>query len=265
MTSIAGASSAYNMPFDRSIFSNPEMRPHLEDYYEASYAPMRERIAGMKEAEANGEATRTIAFEDGQIGTELSAEQYESMIPSFDKWLEMQQNFSAFDMLEQSGDMLAHAEAAAARAERDLNPDLPSGVRTVFSDGDRILGYINKDGSLVTHEGGEALQSLAAGADALNLTGEARIAYLTKNGTAMLSRQHANLATTSYSDATMPTRREFAAKWYPDHDVDAAYESMLEDIRTSLAGRQSWHKQQMSNIAEMRAYLISSMQEAEVS
>lgn len=119
------------------------------------------------------------------------------------------------------------------------------------------------DVSLVTHDGGDALQSLVAGADALKLTGEARIAYLTKQGAAILSRQYPELATTSYTDATMPTRREFAAEWYPDHDVDANYESMINELRASLAERQSWHKQQLANIAEMRAFLISSMQEAE--
>lgn len=258
MTSISATSSAASSTtFGREIFSSPEMRPYLEDYYESIYAPMRERIAGMKEAEAKGQAPRTVSLPDGTTATELCAAQYEAVIPSFDKWLELQQNFSVFDQLEQSASWAEQARQAMDRVETSLDPDRPSGVRTVFSDGNRILGYINEDGGLVVADPASgALQDIAERANALNFTGEARIAYLRRHGAAELSRLHPNLTVTDYTAATMPTRREFARSWYPSHDVDAAYESALQDIRVSLEEREAWHRQQMQNLNAMRAFLI---------
>jgi len=264
MAAISGTSGASStMPFDRSIFSNPEMRPYLEDYYESSYAAMRDRVEGMKDAEANGQAPMTIQMRDGTTGTELSAAQYEAAIPSFDRWLEMQQSFSVFDMVEQSSDMLGHAEEALDRFDKALNPDLPSGVRTVFSDGDSILGYINQSGQLVTHQDGSALQAIADKADKLGLTGEARITYMTQQGTAALARQFPELKVTSYTDETMPTRRAFAEAWYPDHDVTGDYESTLAEFRQSLEGREAWYDQQVQIMNRMRDFLLKSFQEAE--
>lgn len=262
MTTIAGVSP--NFSFNKSMFSDPSMRPHLKEYYEAVYEPMRERVAAMKEAEASGQAPNTVQTPDGRVGTELSAAQYESIIPSFDKWLDIQQNVvSSFDLEEQSTSGLERARESLERIENALNPDQPSNVRTVFSDGDQILAYINKDGSLVTHEGGHALQKVAEQADKLNLTGEAKIAYIQEHGAAELSRRYSNLDVTHYNNTNMPTKREFAQKWYPGHNVDAAYNSMLEEAKAFLEQRDAWHKQQMQNLSEMRAFLIQSMEDTQ--
>ncbi len=101
MTAAAGASA--NFTFDKSIYSDPSMRAHLKKIYTAKYAPVHERIQAMKDAEANNEASKTVRTQDGKIATELSAAQYEAAIPSFEKWLDLQQNtLSPFDLLQQS-------------------------------------------------------------------------------------------------------------------------------------------------------------------
>lgn len=259
MTAITGASSSF--AFNKSIFSDPNMRSHLEKLYNAKYAPMRERIENMKEAEANGHAPNTVQTRNGKIATELSAAQYEAAIPSFDKWLDIQQNvISPFDFAKQSESGLKRAQESLERIENDLNPEQPAQVRTVFSDGNQILGYINDDGSLVTHEGGSALQKVAEQADKLNLTGEAKIAYIQEHGAVELSRLYSNLDVTHYNDTNMPTKREFAQTWYPDHDVDASYNSMLKEAKTFLEQQEIFYKQQMQNLNEMRVFLIQSME-----
>lgn len=262
MTAIAGTSSSF--AFNKGVFSDPNMRSHLEKLYNAKYAPMRERIEGMKEAEANGQAANTVQTRDGKTATELSAAQYEAAIPSFDKWLDIQQNtISSFDFAKQSESGLKQARESLERIENALNPDQPSHVRTVFSDGHKILGYINDDGSLVTHEGGSTLQKIAEQADQLNLTGQAKIAYIQEHGAAKLSRNHSNVDVTHYNDENMPTKREFAQKWYPDHDVDAAYNNMLKEAKAFLEKQEAFYKQQMQNLYEMRVFLIQSMEEVQ--
>lgn len=260
MTAIAPS----NFAFNKSIFSNPDMRPHLEKLYNEKYAPMRERIEGMKEAEASGQGPRTVQTPDGKTATELSAAKYEAAIPSFDKWLDIQQNvISPFDFAEQSKSGLEHARETLLRIENDLNPDHPSQVRTVFSNGNKILGYINYDGGLVTHDDGSALQKIAQQADKMNLVGEARIAYIEKHGAAQLSQQYADLDVTRYNHQNMPTKREFAEKWYPHHNVDAAYNNMLDEAKAFLEQQETFYNRQMQNLNEMRAFLIQSMEEAQ--
>ncbi len=261
MTTIAGTPPSLN--FDKSMFSDPSMRSYLKEYYEDSYAAVRERVAKMKEAESNGQAPNTIKTRDGKIGTELSATQYESMIPSFDKWLEMQQNFSVFDAAEQNSSLDGNVQETMAQFEEALNPDLPSDVRTVFSNGDQILGYINKTGSVVTHEGGSALQKIAEQANKLNLVGEARIAYIEKMGQAELSKRYPDLQVEEYNSTNAPTRREFSEKWYPDHDVDKAYESALQEFKASLDEQQSWQEQQKNTLDQMHSALLKIMEEAQ--
>lgn len=239
------------------------MRPHLKEYYEDAYEPLRERIAGMKEAEANGQAPKTITTKDGEVVTELSAAQYESAIPSFDKWLDMQQNFSVFDLAEQSNSVVNRVQDAYERVEQDLSPDQPSNVKTVFSDGNKILAYINQDGSLVTHEGGSALQKIAKQADKLNLTGAAKTAYLQKHGAAELSHRYANLQVITYDHENIPTRREFSETWYPHHDVDAAYENALKEFKDSLEQRQAWQTQQEQNLNNFRNALLKIIEDAQ--
>ena len=263
MTSISTSPISQTMSFNKDMFSDSSMRPHLETYFEEAYAPVRERIADMKEAESSGPASKALATANGSSAVELSAAQYEAMIPIFDKWLEAQQTLSIFDMQDQITPGLEHAEQHLESIEADLNPDSPSNVRAVFSEGEKILAYITGEGALVTHEGGAALQKIAEQADKLKLTGEARIAYMKEQGEKELSGRHADLEVTSYSHSTTPTRREFAEKWYPEHDVDDAYETALKEARESLAQQQALHKQQTQNLDNMRMALLRIMEEAQ--
>ena len=261
MTSVSGAyaDTAYQGQIDRGIFTDPKMRPRLKEFYESRYAPIRERIADMKEAEANGEAPQTISLPDGTTATAFTAAQYEAIVPTFDKWLEMQDNFSIFDMLDQSESNIDHARKALETFEAAFSPEQPSGIRTVFSEGDQLLGYIDKDGRLVTtQEGGSALQKIAERAGDLGLSGEEKIAYIRQHVAAELSARHPNLETTDYSDETMPTRGEFAETWYPERDVYASYQSAVEELRQNLVRHEEWHDRQMQTLNDMRAFLIDS-------
>lgn len=262
MTSITGTPSSF--VFNKSMFSDPSMRAHLKEYYEDAYEPIMERVAGMKEAEASGQALKTISLPDGRTATMFTAAQYEAMIPSFDQWLDIQQNVaSIFDFVQESKCSVQHAKDYFETVEKVLGADQPSDVRTVFSDGDQILGYINKDGSLVTHEGGNALQKIAKQAEKLNLTGEAKIAYLKEYGAAELSNRYANLHVTNYDDQNMLTRREFSEKWYPDHDVDLAYKTSMKEAKEFLEQQETWYKQQLENLDNFRSALLQIMEEAQ--
>lgn len=262
MTTIGDTSQT--LTFDKSMYSDPSMRSYLQDYYEDQYTPFRERINGMKEAEANGQSPNTIKTKDGKIAIELSAAQYESSIPSFEKWLDMQQNvLSPFDMIEQSASHLRNAKESIQRMENALNPDQPSDIRALFTSGEKILGYITKEGGVVVHQDGLGLQQVVEQADALNLTGEARIAYIKKYGEEKLSRQHSDLKITHYTDENVPTRREFAAQWYPNHDVDASYKSAIEEAKAFFEQQEKWHTRQMENLNTMRATLLKIMEEAQ--
>lgn len=246
--------------FNKMTFSDPSMRSYLEEFYESKYAPIREHIASMKEAEANGQGARTITAADGTIAHEISAAQYEAAIPSFDKWLELQQTFSAFDMAEQSAKMQEFAKNSLSTLETRLGVDQPSNVRVVFSDGNRILGYINNDGTVVSHNGADVLQDISQEANLKGLTGKAKIAYLKENGAAELSRQYPDIEITEYTEGNTPTRRAFAETWYPDHNVGDEYSNALEDARNFLAQQQATYQQQLKNLAEMRAFLIQRME-----
>ncbi|MGE4312911.1 MAG: hypothetical protein AB7E85_01405 [Pseudobdellovibrionaceae bacterium] len=262
MTVVAGTSQNFN--FNKSMFSDPTMQPHLEKYYNEKYDALRETLAERQKAEENGEFPTSIQTKDGKTLTVISASKMAEAIPTFDKWLDIQQNvISPFDFAKQTESMLEHARENVARIENDLNPDQPSGVRTVFSDGNKILGYINKDGGLVTHQGGGILQKIAEEANALNLTGERRIAYIREHGTEALSRRNGNLQVTNYTYDNMPTYREFAESWYPYHDVDAAYQSQLQEARASLEQHEAMYRQQMENLNNFRTALMDIMEEAQ--
>ena len=145
-SSTTGTSASANAPrnggdfeFSEEMYSDPAMRPYLEQYYNKSYAPIRERIAAMRERDDPA----TITTADGTVAQELSADQYEKMIPSFDKWLEVQQLVSAFDFEDQTAQMLEHAKQSVTTLENH-SPDTKSDVRVVFSNGDQILGYMDK-------------------------------------------------------------------------------------------------------------------------
>ncbi|MEC7029636.1 MAG: hypothetical protein VXW91_08145 [Pseudomonadota bacterium] len=249
-----------NINFGASMYSDPTMRPHLQKYYEAKYAPIHDRLDAMADQEP-----QTIQFEnaDGELvtGKELSAEQYRKAIPDFDKWLETQQEFSTrmadftASSIQNARDMLSHLQ--------ENHPDTSSGVNTVFASGDMILGYLTEDGSLVTHEGGAVLQTISRRASDLGLTGEAKIAYIQKHGAEELARRHGNLQVTSYEGHNIPTKREFANTWYPHHDVDGNYQSSIKEATKQLEKAEELYQQQLKNRADMQAFLIRSMEESQ--
>lgn len=249
-----------NINFGASIYSDPTMRPHLQKYYEAKYAPIHDRIDVM----AN-EQPQTIQFENanGEMVTakELSADQYRNAIPDFDKWLEMQQEFSArmadftASSIQNARDMLSHLQ--------QNHPDTSSGVNTVFASGDKIVGYLNEDGSLVTHEGGAVLQTISRRASDLGLTGDAKITYIQQHGAEELARRQSNLQVISYEGKNIPTKREFANTWYPHHDVDGNYQSSIKEATKQLQKAEELYQQQLKNRADMQAFLIRSMEESQ--
>ena len=260
MMAVTGSSS---FVFNESMYSNPDMRSHLKAYYDSKYDAVREGLAARKEAEANGEFPTTIQTRDGKTLTAISAEKMEQAIPSFDKWLEVQQNIvSPFDFAEQAESGLERAQQHLDHMQSSLHPDQPSNVRTVFSHGSQILGYINEDGGLVTHEGGSALRRAARQAEQLNLTGEEKIAYIQEHGSAELSTLYADFEMTEYDEETTPTRREFSEQWYPHHDVGQAYASQLEAAQNELVEQQALYEQHLKNLNEMRAFLLQVMEES---
>lgn len=259
----AGATSgnddsfADNFDFSEEMYSDPAMRPYLEKYYEKAYAPMRERIAAMRDSDYE---PVTVTGPDGSTATELSADQYERMIPGFDKWLELQQQFSPFDFEQQQAAMLEHAKQSVATLEA-RSPDSPSDVRVVFSNGDQILGYMDEAGGVASHSGGHALQSVVQKANELGLRGQAREDYITREGTTALSGQYPNLTVNHYSDETAPTRREFSQKWYPNHDIDQNYATALADAREHLSQQQSQYDRMQSNMRDMQTFLLGLMEQ----
>ncbi len=157
--------------------------------------------------------------------------------------------------IQNARDMLSHLQ--------ENHPDTSSGVNTVFASGDKILGYLTEDGSLVTHEGGAVLQTISRRASDLGLTGEAKIAYIQKHGAEELARRHGNLQVTSYEGHNIPTKREFANTWYPHHDVDGNYQSSIKEATKQLQKAEELYQQQLKNRADMQAFLIRSMEESQ--
>ncbi|WP_417843912.1 hypothetical protein [Thalassospira sp.] len=247
------ATNAGDFEFSEEMYSDPAMRPYLEQYYNKSYAPMRDRIATMRAQEP-----ATITTPDGTVAHELSPDQYEKMIPSFDKWLKMQQQLSAYDFQDQTEQMLKHAEQSVATLE-NRNPDSPSDVRVVFSNGDQILGYMDKKGGVATHSGAGALQAVSNKANDLGLVGED---YIIREGSKALSAQYHGLHVNQYTDQTAPTRREFLQTWYPGHDIDQEYSTALSEARDNLTQQQALHDRLNANLRDMETYLLGLMEQS---
>ncbi|MFH1804331.1 MAG: hypothetical protein ABID63_05520 [Pseudomonadota bacterium] len=238
--------------FSKEMYSDPAMRPYLEQYYEKAYAPVRERIAAMRE---NGYTSKTVQTENGGTAQEISADQYEAAIPDFDSWLESQKTW--VPRLRES------TETALETAQRNLenqqknHPDTQSDVRVVFSSGDQILGYLYKNGGMAMHDSGSYLRTFSDQAEKLGLTGQARQDYIVD----AVSKRFSNVEIHRYSDQDAPTRREFSERWYPGNNVDQSYQSSLEEARANLAQRQELYRRQQNNIREMQSYLLGLMEQ----
>ncbi|MFC4236710.1 hypothetical protein ACFOY8_16010 [Thalassospira xianhensis] len=246
------SSNGSHPTFSEEMYSDPEMRPYLEQYYEKAYAPMRERIAAMRE---DGYTPKTIQTEDGGVAQEISADQYEAMIPDFDKWLEGQKTI--IPGLHDSVDIFREGAQRHVDYLEKHHPDSQSDVRAVFSNGDQILGYLYENGGMVTHDRGSHLRTYSDQADKLGLRGQARVDYIAD----AVSRDYSSIDVSRYDDQNAPTRREFSERWYPDHDVDQGYQANLQEARSQLAAAEERYRQQQSNITEMHGYLLGLMEQ----
>ena len=247
-----------DITIDKSIYSDPTMRSGLKKYYESKYQPFRDELARRKES---GE-TQTIRLADGRQGQSLSVEQLEKAIPSFDKWLEMQENSYGVFNSDFEQNRLGKFKEIMELAEEQA-PDSSSKVRGVFSHNNQILGYVSEDGGIVTHGGATALLAgLQEEAAKLNLSKEETIAYILKKGQAKLSSQYHGVQVDKYSSNESPSNREFAAKWYPNHDVDAAYASSIAEMKATMATFEKFAIQQQQNTTELKNFLLQSLQEA---
>ncbi|NMM46624.1 hypothetical protein HH303_19190 [Rhodospirillaceae bacterium KN72] len=251
-----------DLNFNAEMFSDPTMRPHLKALYDEKYSAIYDRIDAMEEKGAAGQQTISVRGPNGETveAKEISAAQYRAAIPSFDDWLDFQSTFTQ-RMTEMTENSVESARKMVEHLKQD-GPDTSSGVRTVFSSGDRILGYINEDGSVVSHSGGSALQDLARQANTLNLTGEDKIAYIRDHATAALSGRFGALKVTDYTEDTMPMKREFAAAWYPGHSAVNDHASNLAAARDHLARMEDLYQNHQKNLSEMKAFLLQHIQEA---
>lgn len=179
---------------------------------------------------------------------------------SFDKWLDFQTRLGDDRVLGPEG--LKHARDNIARLEAN-GPDSSSNVRTTFAGNGRLLGYVNADGTLAItgSEAGNLMLPIAEEADRLNLSGLARVNYLNTEIKAALARAYPDLEVTSYGANNAPTKREFAAMWYPDHDVDAHFDEAMAAARQHLDSILKWQQQRQSQMAEIGSFLLS-LQEA---
>jgi len=245
------------MQFDASTFSDPAMRPQLEQYYEAKKAAL---IASLKERGDTQPQQVTFKLPDGteQTGTAIpmNAEFVEKALVSFDKWLEFQAE--SFEMF--GPDSLAMAEQQMDRMQAN-HPDSSSGVRSTFSSEGRLLAYVTADGGLATSNGADYLQTLAQKANDLGLAGQDRIDYLNQEIEKALSSKHPDLEIATYDATSTPTKREFAAMWHPDFDVDQHYAEGLAEAEAQMESAMSWHRNWERNMGEIRSFLLS-MQEA---
>lgn len=244
------------MQFDASTFSDPAMRSQLEQYYEAKKAGL---IASLKERGDTQPQEVSFTLPDGtqQTGTAIpmNAEFVEKALVSFDQWLEFQaQSFEMF-----GPDSVEMAEQQMDRMQAN-HPDSSSGVRSTFSSEGRLLAYVTADGGLATSNGADFLQSLAQKANELGLGGQERIDFLNMEIEKALSGRYPKLDIATYGAADSPSKREFAAMWHPDFDVDQHYADGLAEAEAQMESAMSWHRNWERNMGEIRSFLLS-MQE----
>jgi len=245
------------MQFDASTFSDPAMRPQLEQYYEAKKAAL---IASLEERGDTQPQQLTFKLPDGTEQTAtaipMNAEFVEKALVSFDKWLEFQAE--SFEMF--GPDSLGMAEQQMDRMQAN-HPDSSSGVRSTFSSDGKLLAYVTADGGLATSNGADYLQTLAQKANELGLGGQERIDFLNTEIEKALSSKHPDLDIATYDGSNMPSKREFAAMWQPGFNVDQHYAEGLAEAEAQMESAMSWHRNWERNMGEIRSFLLS-MQEA---
>lgn len=249
------------MHISASTFTDPTMRPKLQAFYENKKAAAIEQIrARENEPLHEGKIKMPDGSEQTLTPIRFTAEMAEKMFASFDQWADFQAK--SFD---NGGFGPKRLEMAQKQLDslQENHPDTKSNVRTTFSNDGALLAYINADGSVVTHGGSQKLiDPILDKANALGLSGQSRVNYLQTEIEKAMAGKYPKLDVTHYSDKDMPTKREFADMWYPDHDVDQHYNSALREARAAMESARAWHDQWQKNMNEMRDFLLTLQESA---
>lgn len=247
------------MQISANMFTDPTMRPGLQQYYEAKKASAVEALKARENNPLPAEVSMKGA--DGQVLTAkvipISAEQMEKAFVNFDVWLELQQRLG-----DSSGTRLEMAQRQLDAIAQN-NPDSPSNVRATFSNDGTMLAYIHATGGVVMSNGSERyLQPVLDKVNGMNLTGQSQVDFLTREITKALSEKYDNLKTVSYDNQTMSTQRQFSNQWHKGFDIDQHYADALKEARASYDEAQSWHKQWQSNLNDMQRFLLDYQEQA---
>ncbi|WP_193181178.1 hypothetical protein [Nisaea sediminum] len=253
----ANGSGKSQISYNREMFSDPGMRPYLEEYFNAKMEPMRERIAEMEAAEARGEASKTVKTADGRTATELGASFYKAAMMDFDDWLTLHSDpdsplnriFRGTGMAEMHLDYL-----------EENGPDSSSDVAVVFASRSQgIVGHVGDEGGVASHAGAEILRWIADQANELRLTGQERIDYVKEQGLKALKAVYGDIEVVDYRNGERPTKRDFMARWYPSVDVDRDYAMQLREAREQLAQAQSMEQNRLRNRDELVEFVVQMM------
>ncbi|MBJ3785424.1 hypothetical protein [Devosia sediminis] len=241
------------MQLSSAVFSNPAMRPQLEQFYE------HQKEKALESLRARGDQTPSevdIALPNGETRTAtpipFTVDKMEKAFVSFDDWMRLQERLHASSE--------RHLGAAKQGLDRlaEHHPDSSAQVRASFSSGEQLLAYINADGTLVTHSGADFLQSIAQKANDLGLGGEKRVEYLTREiEKALTERNREAPDVTTYADGSSPTKREFAEMWYAHFDVDQHYRDALKQAQASYDAALEWHQKRQDQLNAMQAFFMS--------
>lgn len=247
------------MQITAATFADPAMRQYLQTYYENQKA---EAVASWKARDPIPDNAE-FRLPDGSVligkAVEISAEQMEKAIVPFDQWLDFQ-----IDRFTNPG--LGPKRLEMAQQQLDFvqanGPDSSSNVRTTFSSKGVLLAALYADGTTMTSNGSaQILTPILDRANDLELTGQKRTDYLTREIQVALSKRHRDLNVTSYPDNTIPTKREFGQLWHPNFDIDDHHASAIAEAQASYEDAYAWYQQSQTNLDQMRDFLLK-MQEA---
>ena len=246
------------MQITAGTFSDPSMRPHLQAYYEKQKEDV---IAAWKSREPLPDHVSFRLPNGTEVGKaiQISAEQMEKALVPFDKWLEFQAD-------RFTNPVFGPKRLERAQKQLDMlkanGPDTSSNVRMTFSSDGVLLAAINTDGTTMTSNGsGQYLDRIIEKANDLGLSGQNRLDYLNSEFSAALSAHHGDLDVTQYTDATIPTKRQYGQLWHHNFDLDAHYSSALAEAQASYDDAFAWHQQSQAYLDQMRDFLLK-MQEA---
>ncbi len=244
------------MQITAASFSDPTLRPQLQAYYDSKKAAAIEAFRA-RENEPLPEATLTMPGGGTQTvqPIQFTAGMVEKMLVPFDKWAEFQAQ--SFDNGGFGPKSLEMAQNQLDQVKQN-HPDTSSDVRKTFASNGTLLAYINADGTIATANGSEKfLNPIIEQAEKLGLTGEQRIAYLGSAIEKTLGAAVGDLQVSTYSNATSPTKREFADMWYQDFDIDQHYADSLASAQETYDSAKQWYDQWQSNMNDMRNFILN--------